>query len=189
MKGSNFGISSTRKRNFSLSMRHEILKFARVQKSTLLPYLNRLLEELMLKWQYSEECMCRLQNIAMRDYRTDKQTDRHMDRKTPDKVIPMCHYASQATQKLDRHISFVFGTHGQTDARQSDPYVLLCFTGDTKIRRTYMLNVFGKYYTFNFNMYQNAKLTLSRIHICMHALTHSGMYSHTHYSLIYFAAE
>ena len=30
------------------------------------------------------------------DYRTDTRTDRQ----TPDKVIPMCHYASQATQKL-----------------------------------------------------------------------------------------
>ena len=39
--------------------------------------------------------MCRLRNIAMRDYRTD----RHTHRQTPDKVIPMCRYASQATQK------------------------------------------------------------------------------------------
>ena len=51
--------------------------------------------------------MCRLQNIAMRDYQesvttgqTDGQTDAQTDRQTPDKVIPMCHYASQATQKL-----------------------------------------------------------------------------------------
>ena len=46
--------------------------------------------------------MCRLQNIAMRDYQeivTTGQTDRHTDRQTPDKVIPMCRYASQATQK------------------------------------------------------------------------------------------
>ena len=31
------------------------------------------------QWQHSEECMCRLQNIAMRDYQesvTDRQTDR-----------------------------------------------------------------------------------------------------------------
>ena len=43
--------------------------------------------------------MCRLQNIAMRDYHeivTIRQTDR------------------------------------QTDAGQSDPYLLLCFAGDTK---------------------------------------------------------
>ena len=29
-------------------------------------------------------------------------------------------------------------THGQTDARQSDPYVPLCFTGDTKSKSTMM---------------------------------------------------
>ena len=40
--------------------------------------------------------MCRLRNIAQRDYRTDRHTD------------------------------------GQTDAGQSDPYVPLCFAGDTK---------------------------------------------------------
>ena len=33
--------------------------------------------------------MCRLRNIAMRDYRTDAQTDGQ----TPDKVIHMCRYA------------------------------------------------------------------------------------------------
>ena len=38
--------------------------------------------------------MCRLRNIAMRDYQ-----ERQTDRQTPDKVIPMCRYASQATQK------------------------------------------------------------------------------------------
>ena len=54
--------------------------------------------------------MCRLRNIAMRDYQEsvttgqthglpDRQTDRETDRQTPDKVIPMCRYASQATQK------------------------------------------------------------------------------------------
>ena len=52
--------------------------------------------------QHSEECMCRLRNIALESV-TDGQTDRQMDRKTDgrttDKVIPMCRYASQATQK------------------------------------------------------------------------------------------
>ena len=49
--------------------------------------------------------MCRLRNIAMRDYQesvttgqTHRQTNRWMDGQTPDKVIPMCRYASQATQ-------------------------------------------------------------------------------------------
>ena len=46
------------------------------------------------QWQHSKECMCRLLNIAMDDYK-DTQTNRQM----PDKVIPMCRYASQATQK------------------------------------------------------------------------------------------
>ena len=77
--------------------------------------------------------MCRLRNIAMRDYQesvTSGQTDRwkdarqsdpyvplcfatmrdyqesvttrqtETDREMPDKVIPMCRYASQATQKV-----------------------------------------------------------------------------------------
>ena len=50
--------------------------------------------------------MCRLRNITMCDYQesvTTRQTDRHADgrtdRYTPDKVIPMCRYASSATQK------------------------------------------------------------------------------------------
>ena len=53
--------------------------------------------------------MCRLRNIAMRDYQESVpigQTDRH--------------------------------THAQTDAGQSDPYVPLCFAGDTKITLTHI---------------------------------------------------
>ena len=53
--------------------------------------------------------MCRLRNIAMRDYQksvTTGQTDGQTDRQTPDKVIPMCRYASQATQKFEG-ISYV----------------------------------------------------------------------------------
>ena len=44
--------------------------------------------------------MCRLRNIAMRDYQ-ESVTTGQTDRKTPDKVIPMCRYALQATQKYD----------------------------------------------------------------------------------------
>ena len=51
--------------------------------------------------------MCRLRNIAMRDYQesvttrqTHRQTNGWTDRQTPDTVIPMCCYSSQATQKL-----------------------------------------------------------------------------------------
>ena len=54
------------------------------------------------QWQHSEEYMCCLQKIAMRDYQesvTTGQTYSHTDRQTPDKVIPMCSYASQVTQK------------------------------------------------------------------------------------------
>ena len=35
------------------------------------------------------------------DGQTDRQTDRQTDGRTTDKVIPMCCYASQATQKLE----------------------------------------------------------------------------------------
>ena len=48
--------------------------------------------------------MCRLRNMAMRDYQesvttgqTHTQTDGRTDRQTPDKVIPMCRYASRDT--------------------------------------------------------------------------------------------
>ena len=47
--------------------------------------------------------MCRLRNIAMRDYQ------------------------ESVTIWTDRR------THTQTDAGQSDPYVPLCFAGDTKM--------------------------------------------------------
>ena len=43
--------------------------------------------------------MCRLRNIAMRDYQ-ESVTTGQTHRQTPDKVIPMCRYASQATQKF-----------------------------------------------------------------------------------------
>ena len=49
--------------------------------------------------------MCRLRNLALEnvtekcDRRTDRQTDGRTDRQTTDKVIPMCGYASQATQQ------------------------------------------------------------------------------------------
>ena len=46
--------------------------------------------------------MCHLRNIAMCDYQesvTTGQTDKPKDGWT-DRVIPMCRYASQATQKL-----------------------------------------------------------------------------------------
>ena len=51
-------------------------------------------------WQHSEECMCRLRNIAMHDNQESVTTGQ---------------------------------TDGQTDAGQSDPYLPLCFAGDTKM--------------------------------------------------------
>ena len=53
--------------------------------------------------------MCRLRNIAMRDYQESVTI-------------------GQTHRRTDRH------THTQTDAGQSDPYVPLCFAGDTKIQ-------------------------------------------------------
>ena len=41
--------------------------------------------------------MCRLRNIALES--VTEKCDRRTDRQTTDKVIPMCRYASQATQK------------------------------------------------------------------------------------------
>ena len=38
----------------------------------------------------------------------DYRTDRHTHRQTPDKVIPMCRYASQATQKRGLFDLFLF---------------------------------------------------------------------------------
>ena len=46
-------------------------------------------------WQHSEECMCRMRNIALENV-TDGQTDGRTDRRTTDKVTPMCRYASEA---------------------------------------------------------------------------------------------
>ena len=56
--------------------------------------------------------MCRLRNIAMCDYQesvTTGQTHRRTDRQTDTQM------------------------DGQRDAGQSDPYVPLCFAGDTEI--------------------------------------------------------
>ena len=56
--------------------------------------------------------MCRLRNKAMSDYQeivTTGQTDGRTEtnRQTPDKVIPMCRYASQATQKFLKHLNAI----------------------------------------------------------------------------------
>ena len=80
------------------------------------------------------------------------QTDRQTNGQTTDKVIPMCRYASQATQKekCDRQ------TDRQTDDGQSDPYVSLCFTGDTirsiTISSLQCKNVVLKYFQYHANV-------------------------------------
>ena len=38
-------------------------------------------------------------SVLVTDGQTDRQTDRRTDRQATDKVIPMCRYDSQATQK------------------------------------------------------------------------------------------
>ena len=40
---------------------------------------------------------------------TDGRTDRQTDGQTTDKVIPMCHYALQATQKVSFLDRYLFG--------------------------------------------------------------------------------
>ena len=49
--------------------------------------------------QHSEECMCRLRNIAMCDYQ-ESVTTGQTHRQTPDKVIPMCRYAATQASVL-----------------------------------------------------------------------------------------
>ena len=49
------------------------------------------------EWQHSPECMCHLRNIAC-DYQESVTTGQTVGRQKLDKVIPMCRYASQATQ-------------------------------------------------------------------------------------------
>ena len=70
--------------------------------------------------------MCRLRNIAMRDYQesvTTGQTERSTDRQTPNKVIPMCRYALQATQKAAYQESV---TTGQTHRQTPDKVIPVC---------------------------------------------------------------
>ena len=53
---------------------------------------------------------------------TDGRTDGQIDRQTMDKVIPMCRYASQATQKLQMHIY----TIGPTNRDHNEVFVINC---------------------------------------------------------------
>ena len=50
----------------------------------------------------SQECMCHLRNIAVRDYQESVTTKSWIqDKKTSGKVISMCGYALQAKQKIE----------------------------------------------------------------------------------------
>ena len=66
----------------------------------------------------------------MRDYQKSVTTkkvwlpDRRTDRQTPDKVIPMCHYASQATQKVFYSILIKLGTDVANDERMNPINIL-----------------------------------------------------------------
>ena len=75
--------------------------------------------------------MCRLRNIAMHDYQenvTIQQTHTHTqtDGQT-DKVIPMCRYASQATQKVNFHgnsaniVSSSSISHDRVEEKEKSP--------------------------------------------------------------------
>ena len=55
---------------------------------------------------------------------TDSQTDRRMDRQTPDKVIPMCRYASQATHQT--LFLQIFGLMAIIDQNENDNNDNLC---------------------------------------------------------------
>ena len=61
--------------------------------------------------------MCRLRNIAL-----ESVTDGRTDRRTTDKVIPMCRYALQATQKSGEisqvlHFHLPAGTYKVSEVR------------------------------------------------------------------------
>ena len=64
--------------------------------------------------------MCRLRNIAMRDYQ-ESVTTGQTDRQTPDKVIPLCRYALQQTQKSairrNTDLTYIIGLIFQTVSR------------------------------------------------------------------------
>ena len=78
--------------------------------------------------------MCRLRNIALRDYQ-ESMTTGQRDTQALDKVIHMCRYRLRNIAMCVYQDSVITThTHTQTDARQCYPYVLLCFAGDTKTK-------------------------------------------------------
>ena len=77
--------------------------------------------------------MCCLGNISMRDYQesvTTRQTDRQADRQTPDKVILMCRYASQAIGVVtirEKHIAIycdIFSLYCDTCILRYIPFII-----------------------------------------------------------------
>ena len=97
--------------------------------------------------------MRRLRNIAMRDYQ-ESVTSEQTDRQTPDKVIPMCRYASQATQKWYDTCTPSFFLHDeyyliwgifQDEGGQfvSHVYHALVTTGNTALRYCLLLILYS----------------------------------------------
>ena len=76
-------------RSFEKKGKFTLNKYQVIQK-----YLPRF-DVVRVPLYYNEKCMCSLRNIALESV-TEK-----CDRRTTDKVIPMCHYALQATQKVE----------------------------------------------------------------------------------------
>ena len=65
----------------------------------------------------------------MRDYQesvTTRQTHGQADRQTPDKVIPMCRYAMQATEKYLKETRHVFVKHRCPLRQQSQTMAKIC---------------------------------------------------------------
>ena len=90
--------------------------------------------------------------IAMRDYQesvttgqTDRHTDGRTDRQTPDKVIPTCRYASQATQKW--YIQIIDYPYMNDVNLKEHVHVQcwiemrrFCFTSQSKMFQSYLTN-------------------------------------------------
>ena len=60
-----------------------------INKVCIVMYFSHITSLLLKWWHHSQECMCHLRNIATKKVRLP---DRHTDRQTLDKVIPMCRY-------------------------------------------------------------------------------------------------
>ena len=88
------------------------------------------------------ECMCRLRNIAMRNYHwesvTTGQTDRHGQTDAWHSDPCMCRYAPQGTQYADYELFFLFYQMSLSTfiLRENWPYPLLSMSGRTATKIT-----------------------------------------------------